>query len=1181
MAVKISGVLKDGTGKPVQNCTIQLKAKRNSTTVVVNTLASENPDEAGRYSMDVEYGQYSVILLVEGFPPSHAGTITVYEDSRPGTLNDFLGAMTEDDARPEALRRFELMVEEVARNASAVAQNTAAAKKSASDASTSAREAATHATDAAGSARAASTSAGQAASSAQSASSSAGTASTKATEALKSAAAAESSKSAAATSAGAAKTSETNAAASQQSAATSASTATTKASEAATSARDASASKEAAKSSETNASSSASSAASSATAAGNSAKAAKTSETNARSSETAAGQSASAAAGSKTAAASSASAASTSAGQASASATAAGKSAESAASSASTATTKAGEATEQASAAARSASAAKTSETNAKASETSAESSKTAAASSASSAASSASSASASKDEATRQASAARGSATTASTKATEAAGSATAAAQSKSTAESAATRAETAAKRAEDIASAVALEDASTTKKGIVQLSSATNSTSESLAATPKAVKAAYDLANGKYTAQDATTAQKGIIQLSSATNSTSETLAATPKAVKSAYDNAEKRLQKDQNGADIPDKGRFLNNINAVSKTDFADKRGMRYVRVNAPAGATSGKYYPVVVMRSAGSVSELASRVIITTATRTAGDPMNNCEFNGFVMPGGWTDRGRYAYGMFWQYQNNERAIHSIMMSNKGDDLRSVFYVDGAAFPVFAFIEDGLSISAPGADLVVNDTTYKFGATNPATECIAADVILDFKSGRGFYESHSLIVNDNLSCKKLFATDEIVARGGNQIRMIGGEYGALWRNDGAKTYLLLTNQGDVYGGWNTLRPFAIDNATGELVIGTKLSASLNGNALTATKLQTPRRVSGVEFDGSKDITLTAAHVAAFARRATDTYADADGGVPWNAESGAYNVTRSGDSYILVNFYTGVGSCRTLQMKAHYRNGGLFYRSSRDGYGFEEDWAEVYTSKNLPPESYPVGAPIPWPSDTVPSGYALMQGQTFDKSAYPKLAAAYPSGVIPDMRGWTIKGKPASGRAVLSQEQDGIKSHTHSASASSTDLGTKTTSSFDYGTKSTNNTGAHTHSLSGSTGSAGAHTHGNGIRWPGGGGSALAFYDGGGFTYVQDSQYQVSPGTSSSRSYYQRIQTQSAGAHTHSLSGTAASSGAHAHTVGIGAHTHSVAIGSHGHTITVNAAGNAENTVKNIAFNYIVRLA
>ncbi|EGM5984366.1 tail fiber protein [Escherichia coli] len=263
-------------------------------------------------------------------------------------------------------------------------------------------------------------------------------------------------------------------------------------------------------------------------------------------------------------------------------------------------------------------------------------------------------------------------------------------------------------------------------------------------------------------------------------------------------------------------------------------------------------------------------------------------------------------------------------------------------------------------------------------------------------------------------------------------------------------------------------------------------------------------------------------------------------------------------------VGSCRTLQMKAHYRNGGLFYRSSRDGYGFEEDWAEVYTSKNLPPESYPVGAPIPWPSDTVPSGYALMQGQAFDKSAYPKLAAAYPSGVIPDMRGWTIKGKPASGRAVLSQEQDGIKSHTHSASASSTDLGTKTTSSFDYGTKSTNNTGAHTHSVSGSTNSAGAHTH------------SLA--------NVNTASANSGAGSASTRLsvvHNQNYATSSAGAHTHSLSGTAASAGAHAHTVGIGAHTHSVAIGSHGHTITVNAAGNAENTVKNIAFNYIVRLA
>ena len=108
--------------------------------------------------------------------------------------------------------------------------------------------------------------------------------------------------------------------------------------------------------------------------------------------------------------------------------------------------------------------------------------------------------------------------------------------------------------------------QDASTAQKGIVQLSSATDSNDEGKAATPKAVKAAYDLANGKYTAQDASTTQKGIVQLSSATDSNDEGKAATPKAVKAANDNAEKRMAKDQNGRDIPEKDLFVRNIGAA---------------------------------------------------------------------------------------------------------------------------------------------------------------------------------------------------------------------------------------------------------------------------------------------------------------------------------------------------------------------------------------------------------------------------------------------------------------------------------------------------------------------------------------------------------------------------------------------------------------------------------------
>lgn len=220
-------------------------------------------------------------------------------------------------------------------------------------------------------------------------------------------------------------------------------------------------------------------------------------------------------------------------------------------------------------------------------------------------------------------------------------------------------------------------------------------------------------------------------------------------------------------------------------------------------------------------------------------------------------------------------------------------------------------------------------------------------------------------------------------------------------------------------------------------------------------------------------------------------------------------------------------------------------------------YSSSNWTPwaplDSFPIGAPIPWPSSTVPIGYTAMLGQTFNKSSYPLLAVAYPSGVIPDMRGQTIKGTPA-GRATLSLEGDGIKSHNHSASASNTDLGTKTTSSFDYGTKtastfdygtkSTNNTGAHTHSVEGTVGDSGGNWHQN---WE-----------------------------TSNNDDYKYQNTSSAGAHAHTVA-----IGAHNHTVGIGAHSHTLALGAHGHTITVNAAGNAENTVKNIAFNYIVRLA
>lgn len=310
--------------------------------------------------------------------------------------------------------------------------------------------------------------------------------------------------------------------------------------------------------------------------------------------------------------------------------------------------------------------------------------------------------------------------------------------------------------------------QDATIARKGLVQLSSATNSTSETLAATPKAVKAAYDLANGKYTAQDATTARKGLVQLSSATNSDSETLAATLKAVKSAYDNAEKRLQKDQNGADIPDKERFLSNINVYSKGEVDKKKGMRKYSFAAPANVVAGKWYPVIFRRAASLSGEMASRVVISTGCYNGDYVMNNCEFNGMVMPGGWTDRGSYAAGYFWTYQTNERSIHSIVTSLKDDDVCSVFYVEARAFPVQILAEEGLTVIVPTEDYVVGQTTYKWGATNPATESTNAQAILDFKNGRGYYCSHPFI--SSLSGNAATATKLANARNINGVRFDG---------------------------------------------------------------------------------------------------------------------------------------------------------------------------------------------------------------------------------------------------------------------------------------------------------------------------------------------------------------------------------------------------------------------------
>ncbi|EAM5881066.1 shikimate transporter [Salmonella enterica] len=662
MPVLISGVLKDGTGTPVQNCTIQLKAIRTSTTVVVNTVASENPDDAGRYSMDVEQGQYTVTLLVEGYPPSHAGVITVYDDSKPGTLNDFLGAMTEDDVRPEALRRFEAMVEEVARQASEALRNATAAGQASEQAQTSAGQAAESATAAVNAAGAAEASATQAASSAASAESSAGTATTKAGEASASAASADTARTEAAASAAAAKTSEANADASRTAAGDSATAAAASATAAQASAERAGASETAAKMSETQAASSAGEAGASATAAAASEKAAAASAAEAKTSETNAATSANTAAASATAASSSASAAST----------------------------------------------------HAAASDTSA-----------------------------------------------------SLAAQSSTAAGAAATRAEDAAKRAEDIADVISLEDASLTKKGIVKLSSAAGSDSEVLAATPKAVKTVMgevqtkapldspaftgtpttptppDDAKGLQTA-NAEFVRKLIAALVGSVPESLDTLqeladalgndpnfattvlnklagkqplddtltALSGKSVdglieyvglRETINRAAGALQKDQNGADIPDKKQFARTIGAVTSTSvtFGESGWFKIATVFMPQATSTaviklygGSGFNVGSFEQA-AISELVLRAgngspVGITATLWRRSPAAANEIAWINTSGDsydiYINIGRYAYGLIAQYDCTSNAGVILHTSPEFSETKPANATNGQTYTLF---------------------------------------------------------------------------------------------------------------------------------------------------------------------------------------------------------------------------------------------------------------------------------------------------------------------------------------------------------------------------------------------------------------------------------------------------------------------------------------------------------------
>ena len=593
-----------------------------------------------------------------------------------------------------------------------------------------------------------------------------------------------------------------------------------------------------------------------------------------------------------------------------------------------------------------------------------------------------------------------------------------------------------------------------------------------------------------------DATLTEKGFTQLSSATNSTSEKQAATPKAVKAAYDNAEKRLQKDQNGGDIPDKDAFLDNVGVTSLTFMKNNGEMpldadlnTFGPVKAYSGiwskatstnATLEKNFPednavgVLEVFAAGNFAgtqrfttrdgnvymrKLANRWNGTDGpwgvwrhTQSATRPLSttidlntlgaaehlglwrNCSSAIASYERNYPEEGGFAQGMLeileggnygrtqryttrrgnmyvrclaasWDASNPQwepwlRVGHQSESRYYEGDLNVL--TDPGIYSVTGKATNGPMLDTVGATLLgILEVIRRFDGvsvwqrytTTGKSETTQGRTFERVYAGskwtewREVYNSFSLPLNLGIggAVAKLSSLDWqtydfvpgslITVRLDNMTNIPDGmDWGVIdgnliniavgpsddsgtgrsmhvWRSTVSKAnyrFFMVRISGNPGSRTITARRVPIiDEAQtwgAKQTFSAGLSGELSGNAATATKLKTARKINNVSFDGTSDINLTPKNIGAFASGKTgDTVAN-DKAVGWNWSSGAYNATTGGASTLILHFNIGEGSCPAAQFRVNYKNGGIFYRSARDGYGFEADWSEFYTTTRKP---------------------------------------------------------------------------------------------------------------------------------------------------------------------------------------------------------------------------------------------
>ncbi|EEX0405409.1 tail fiber protein [Escherichia coli] len=412
-----------------------------------------------------------------------------------------------------------------------------------------------------------------------------------------------------------------------------------------------------------------------------------------------------------------------------------------------------------------------------------------------------------------------------------------------------------------------------------------------------------------------DASLTAKGFVQLSSATNSVSETQAATPKAVKAAYDLANGKYTAQDASTTRKGLVQLSSATNSTSETQAATPKAVKaaYDLANAKytaQDATTAQKGIVQLSSATNSTSETlaatskAVKAVMDETNKKA--PLNSPALTGTPT----TPTAR-------QGTNNTQ-------------IASTAFVMAAIAALVDSSPDALNTLNELAAALGNDPNFATTMTNALAGKQPKDATLTALAGLATAADRFpyFTGNDVASLATLTKVGRDILAKSTVAAVI--EYLGLRElgTSGEKIPLLSTAN-----TWTNRQTFSGG-----------LSGELSGNAATATKLKTARKIAGVGFDGSSDISISAKNVNAFALRQTGNTVNGDTSVGWNWDSGAYNALIGGASALILHFNINAGSCPAVQFRVNYKNGGISYRSARDGYGFELGWSDFYTTTRKP---------------------------------------------------------------------------------------------------------------------------------------------------------------------------------------------------------------------------------------------